>query len=352
MHETTFVLVFLSVMMFVLFIVMVWIRRELLDIRGASKAPPELDISGIDRLEASSRQLNDRLNTLRLDLQREMNASRERIDAGIQRSTEAVGEVQRDLGHVREAQRQIGSLDATVKELHSVFNAPTVRGGIAELSLYTLLDDVLPGQWERQYSYSSGSRTDAIIRLGDRFVPIDAKFPLETYRAMESCEGDERATKNAGMRADIIRMIDDISAKYVRPEEGSLDMALMYLPSDKLYYSIFIHDETAGGRSSLQDHALRKRVLPVGPGMLFSYLQVISTGLRGMEVEERTKEILLRLDRLSGKFDRFRNEYTKLEDAIETTRKRYDSAGERFRIFGDEVERIVRLKGSEGEFIE
>ena len=160
--------------------------------------------------------------------------------------------------------------------LEQALRPPKARGGFGELLLGNLLRDRLPPDaYELQYTFPGGERVDAVIRV-DRLVPVDAKFPLDNFqRALEAESDDERALAEKAFARDLKGHIETIAAKYVRPEEGTYDFALMYLPSEAVYYEL-----VCGKTGALYSHALERRVFPVSPTTLVAYLQVISLGLR------------------------------------------------------------------------
>ncbi|MBN2510433.1 MAG: DNA recombination protein RmuC [Spirochaetales bacterium] len=183
-------------------------------------------------------------------------------------------------------------LTGELRQLNDLFLKPKLRGGLGERFLYQLLEDALPGKyWQRQYRFSSGAVVDAVIRLGQFLVPVDSKFPKEGTDALlhnPALKDQLQATK------DIRRHIDTIREKYICPQEGTLQFALMYLPSEGLYHSLFIEEPL-----TLFDYALKSRVIPVSPGSLFIYLQTVSYGLRGLTLHEKGEAILKTLSQLS-----------------------------------------------------
>ena len=180
---------------------------------------------------------------------------------------------------------QLDFLAGELRSLHEIFLKPKTRGGLGERLLYRILEDSIPGKyWERQYRFSTGAIADAVVRLGKYIIPVDSKFPREgAGKLMEQPElkAQAQATK------EIRKHIDTIREKYIRPDEGTLQFALMYLPSEGMYYSLFLEEPSA-----LFDYALKARVIPVGPGTFFTYLQTIAYGLQGFAVSERGDDIL------------------------------------------------------------
>jgi len=258
----------------------------------------------------------------------------ERLDHAAQ----VVGHVQRSLGGLEEANRKIYEVGKDIASLQEILRAPKLRGGLGEYFLEELLGQILPAQhFSTQYGFRSGEKVDAVVKLGASLVPVDAKFPLENFKRMLEATGDEernRAKRQFG--ADVKRHIDAIAAKYILPDEGTYDFALMYIPAENIYYETIIKDDSPDGKS-LSHYALAKHVIPVSPNSLYAYLQAIVLGLKGMKVEDRAKEILQYLGRLQGEFAKFRDEFSLLGKHLGHAQSSYQSAERRLEQFGQRL---------------
>ncbi len=237
-------------------------------------------------------------------LQEQVEALREHVGKRLDRTADVVGSVQRSLGTLEEANRRIFEVGKDLASLQQILRGPKARGGLGELLLEDLLRELLPAEHVRtQHAFRSGERVDAAISLGGRLVSIDAKFPLENFRRLlDASDDDLRLRTRKAFVADVKRHIDAIARKYIVPDEGTYDFALMYIPAENVFYETIVRE--AGDGSDLSDYALRQRVIPVSPGSFFAYLQVIVLGLRGLRVEERAQEILVQLTRLQDEFGR------------------------------------------------
>src|SRR5438093_1228649 len=224
-------------------------------------------------------QMNDRLRESLEVVQCSQAAVGERLD----NTSRVVGEVQKGLGELREAASKVYEVGRDVASLHDILRAPKLRGGLGEFLLGDLLAQVLPSaHFTLQHAFRSGERVDAVVRLGDGLVPVDAKFPLEDFRRMlEAADGDERARARKAFAARVRKHVDDIAAKYIRPDEGTFDFALMYIPAENVYYETIIRDEERGGERELTACALERKVIPVSPSSFYAYLPPIVLGLRG-----------------------------------------------------------------------
>lgn len=230
----------------------------------------------------------------------------ERLD----NTAQVVGAVHRSLGSLEEANRKIYEIGKDISSLQQILQAPKLRGGLGELLLEDLLAQILPADhFAVQHTFRSGQKVDAIIKLGSGVVPVDAKFPLENFRRLLDAQSDDERTRvRRAFVTDVKHHIDAVASKYILPDEGTFDFALMYIPAENVYYEIVVKDD-AMGDTDISAYALARRVIPVSPGSFYAYLQAIVLGLRGLRIEERSHEILQQLARLRGDFDRFRDDF-------------------------------------------
>ncbi|MBI4247461.1 MAG: DNA recombination protein RmuC, partial [Candidatus Rokubacteria bacterium] len=206
-----------------------------------------------------------------------------------------------------------------------------------------MLAQMLPREhYVLQHGFKSGERVDAAIRLGDRLVPIDAKFPDEAFRRLmaEPEEERRRPLRKAFGRAVKVR-VDEIAKKYILPDEGTYDFALMYVPAENVYYEIIIKDDDVDD-DSVATYALSRRVVPVSPNSLYAYLRVIILGLRGLRIEANAREIQNDLIRLAGDFEKVREHIAKLGGHLGNAHKQFQEAERDLGRFGDKLEAIER----------
>jgi DNA recombination protein RmuC len=193
---------------------------------------------------------------------------------------------------------QLERISSRIDELHSMFMLPHVRGGIGETLLEELLRNWLPAEaFSLQHSFRGGGRADAVIKMGPYLVAVDAKFPLQTIRQtledapeaeQQAKQGESRSPGrpvSGAVRRTFLGHARDIAEKYIRPEEGTLQFAIMYVPSERIYYRCFVED------ASLAGELLQMHVVPTGPSALFLYLQTVAYGLRGFSMPGRAKEL-------------------------------------------------------------
>jgi DNA recombination protein RmuC len=302
------------------------------------------------QVAALTAQMNERLRENGEVAQRSQVALGARLDHAAQ----VVGEVQRGLGELREAAARVYEVGRDVAGLHDILRAPKLRGGLGELWLADLLAQVLPLEhFTLQHTFRSGERVDAVVRLGGALVPIDAKFPLEDFRRLlQATDNDDRQRSRRAFVARVKKHVDDIAAKYILPDEGTYDFALMYVPAENVYYETIVRDEEFGGERSLASHALERKVIPVSPNCFYAYLQAIVLGLRGLRIEDHAREVLGQLARLGGDLGRFRDDFRVLGKHLTNAAQTHAAADRRLDRLagklagiagGEEPERPVEL---------
>lgn len=263
------------------------------------RTPPEL-IEVIKMLKDSSRE--DR-KVLLDSLQKNTQSLNARLDSAAQ----VISQVQKNIGEFSEIGRGI-------KELQEFLQSPKIRGSVGEQVLREILKQFLPKQsFNLQYTFRNGSKVDAAIRTSAGLIPIDAKFPMESFRKMLAAgnERDKKSLEKEFERA-VKNHITSISQKYILTEEGTIDYALMYVPSEAVYYEIVNNPE-------LFDFAEKKRVLPVSPTTFYAYIKAILMGFEGQKIEAKAKEILLSLKAVQ-------KDYARVEENLRVLNRHIDNA--------------------------
>jgi DNA recombination protein RmuC len=204
-----------------------------------------------------------------------------------------------------------------------------------------------------QHRFRNGHIVDAVICTSDRLTPVDSKFPLENFRKMTGSAGeDERNSFRRIFLNDVKKHIDAIAAKYILPDEGTFPFALMYIPAENIYYEIIIRQDGPSTTADLYSYALERRVVPVSPNTLYSYLQVIALGLRGLRIEEHAREIVNTLNHLQGDLSRLREVFDTLGVHLDNAHKKFEDAGKRLSGFEARFEAIAEhpAAGTEQNF--
>jgi DNA recombination protein RmuC len=279
-----------------------------------------------------SSQVNERLNQMNQSLQE----ANKIISQNLGNTTSAFGNVKEQLGKLEETNKQIIAISRDISSLQELLRAPKFRGAMGESLLENLLSQVLPkDHYQTQYRFKNGDAVDAIIKLGERLVPVDAKFSLENFQRMiESTDEPIKESFRKKFIQDIKNRINEISAKYILPDENTYDFALMYIPAENVYYEVIIKED-------IFSYSMLKKVIPVSPNTFYAYLQVICLGLKGLKVEENAKLILKSLSSLSIETDKFKEDFNTLGSHLVNANTKYSDAAKRLEKIS---ERLINIQ--------
>ncbi len=279
---------------------------------------------------------------LRGELQRTLATTEERVGAQTTSTHRALTDLARQLGELSERSQRIGDLAREVGSLHDLLRVPQPRGGFGELMLERLLADSLPGEaFALQHPFRDGTRVDAIVRSGGRIVPIDAKFPLEPFQALLAAQtDDERRSRRRAFLQTVKRHVDAVS-RYVRPDEGTADIALLYVPAEQVFYAAFIQIEEA---EDMREYCAQRHVIPASPNTLLAYLQLVALGLRGLAIEQRSRELHEQIRRAALDLERFRELYDQLGKHVENASKKFTESLRALDRATDAVETLGRTQ--------
>lgn len=263
-------------------------------------------------------------------------------------SAKIVDEVSKRLTKLDETNRRVVDVADELKTLQNVLQNPKQRGVFGEFYLESVLDNVLPPKnFQTQYRFNSGVIADAVIFLDrNKILPIDSKFSLENYnRMVQSEDKTERERLLNLVKQDLKSRIDETS-KYILPEEGTMDFAFMFIPSESLYYDLLINNVGNGGSSrDLIEYAFRdKRVIIVSPTSFMAYLQTVLQGLRSLQIEEQAKDIQIRVGKLGDHIRKFDDLMNKMGKSLSTTVNHYNNS---YKELGKIDKDVVKISGGQ-----
>jgi DNA recombination protein RmuC len=291
-----------------------------------------------EQLRVINEQVNQQLQLVNQQLQNSSGQIGQRLDT----AAKVIGEVKENIGKLSKASDQIFEVGKNIASLQEILRPPKLRGGLGEQFLGELLSQILPPEFfTLQYAFLSGERVDAVVKLGERLVPIDSKFPLDNFRRLIECKTDEdRKVSQKLFNRDVKKHIDDIAGKYIVPQEGTYDFALLYIPAENVYYETITKDDSFGEEKGILSYALNKRVIPVSPNSFYAYLQVIVLGLKGLKIEEHAREIQSLLAGLGKDLKDFQDDFRLVGKHITDARNRFDEARSRLEKFTFRLEQI------------
>jgi DNA recombination protein RmuC len=290
-----------------------------------------------DELTTLRSESADQLALRNAEVDRRLEAMTATMDRRLETATKTSSAIHHQLGQLGQANAEILARANELKKLEQALRPPKARGGFGELLLGNLLRDRLPPDaYSLQYGFKTGERVDAVIRV-ERLVPVDAKFPLDNFERLADAETDgDRALHEKAFARDLKNHVDAIAQKYIRPDEGTYDFALMYLPSEGVYYEL-----VCGKTGALLQYAHEKRVFPVSPTTFTSQLQVIVLGLKGMQIEQRAHEVMAYVAQLQGDFGRFRDDFQVVGKHLGNAQSKFAEAEKRLDRFDTKLDRAA-----------
>jgi len=288
------------------------------------------------QLEALKSAQDDTKEKLAQSLQ----SGQDTISRSLQSSQQVLSQLNNQIGRLEGTNKQMLQMGTDVRRLQDILASPKMRGQIGEWSLENLLSNILPrDRYELQYTFKDGGKVDALIKLADYSVPVDSKFPLPSFEAMLKAETDEdRARVRKQFQNDVIKHVDKIAADYVRPAEGTVDFALMYVPAENVYYETIV--KYPNDTKDILKHSLDKKVIPVSPNLLYAYLMTVVMGLHGLAIEKQAAEIRQNLKRLNADFAEFLSHWDVLGTHIRNAYGKYDEGQRKLDRFGMQLTQI------------
>jgi len=252
---------------------------------------------------------------------------REAVRTQFSESAKIIRDVTERLTKLDETNRQVMGFADQLQSLQDILQNPKRRGVLGEYYLETVLKNVLPpSAFKLQFSFSDGLIVDAVILIQEKVIPIDSKFSLENYnRLVEERDPVERERLEKTFKGDLKNRIDE-TARYVRPGEGTLNFALMFVPSEAIYYDLIINKVGAVkvNTEELIQYAARKRVYIVSPNTFYAFLQIIIQGLKQFEIEKNTQKMLGEIEKLGKHLSAYEEFYRKLGSSLKTTVSHYN----------------------------
>jgi len=296
----------------------------------------------ISQLTQQQDAINTQLRGITAQVNRQLQSSSGEISKRLDNAARVIGDVQKNIGELSEASRRIFEVGKDIATLQEILQPPKLRGGLGEQFLGELLSQILPAEFfTLQYQFSSGERVDAAVRLGERLVPIDSKFPLDNFKRIIECKTEEeRKAYQKTFYRDVKKHIDDIASKYILPQEGTYDFALLYIPAENVYYETITKDEAFGEEKGIFNYALKKKVIPVSPNSFFAYLQVIVFGLRGLKIEKDAQRILDSLAGLNKELEGFQGDFQLIGRHMSNAMSKFEDARRRLDKFNLKLEQI------------
>ncbi len=271
-------------------------------------------------------------------------------------SSRLIKEITQEVTSVKEIGRQTQGFAEQLQSLQDLLKNPKQRGILGEYYLETVLKNVLPpGMYQIQYPFKNGEIVDAAVFVNDKIVPIDSKFSLDNYNRFVSTQvgSPERVTAEKAFVNDLKMRIAE-TAKYIRPEENTMDFAFMFIPSEGIYYDLLTNQVGAGEEENLIQRASSKyKVIIVSPTSFLAYLQTVMQGLKALQIEKKAVEIQQRVGELGKHVASYEQFYKKLGVSLGTSVSHYNAGYKELGKIDKDVYRIAESKiGIEPELLD
>ena len=305
-------------------------------------------------LQKEMRETTKIIDNKLLEQHRDMNAS---VKHQFGESQKLISEITKEITEVKEGNKQVFSMTEQLANLEKVLTHQKQRGNLGEASLELILSNMLaPGQYEMQYRFKTAEVVDAVIHTKDGIIPIDAKYSLDNYqRLMNAVTEDDVAYFQNEFKKDIQKRIDETS-KYIKPEEGTLPFAFMFIPAEGIYYDLLVNQTSKGATNTqnLIEYAYNKRkVIIVSPTTFYAYLQSVLFGFKAFKIEESAKHIQGRVEELGRHIAVYEDYMKKLGNSMSTSVNHYNNAYKELKKIDKDVTKITGIAGAiEPELLE
>jgi len=302
-----------------------------------------LDLIVKNHLEGFRNEINESM----LSSKKEMTDARSDLNRQATDTLKFLVQMQSTMERVIYQQEEANRLGQSLKD---VLTMPKLRGNYGEIVLEDLLEKMLPlGMWQRQYTISTGYVVDAIIKYKDMLVPIDAKFPRDNYlKYLESEQKQDKEHYWKLFERDLINQIKE-TARYVQVEHGTGDFALMFIPSEAIYYETIADKNFYGQPSKISETLERHKVIAVSPRSFYAFLQVVLTGMRNLEVLNHAREVQSKLAKLEKKYAHFYSNYEKIGQELNKAVEAYKVGDKHISVYKKELDDVISIKHMEKE---
>ena len=325
-------------------------------------ARQEMQASLAAQSQAVSAQMSQQINHLAQAVTQQLGQVRQDLQSGVastaqlatdtqrnvslqlKSSTDAIQQMTQKIGEIQQWGQDLSKATST---LESILGGAKTRGTLGEAALDRLLSDALPQSlYSTQYRFTStGAIVDAVLHSGDRLVPIDSKFPLEAYRRMLDA-GDEGDDARRDFSTAVRKHADSIAEKYILPAEHTLEYALMFVPSEGVYYELLMTSDPKHG--PLDEYCRNKRVFPVSPNTLYAFLSAICVTMQGQRMEENARHLMAGMAAVSKHIEAFEDVYERLGTHLRNAQRSYEDAENRFNKVSNSMAQISQGTLPEG----
>jgi DNA recombination protein RmuC len=291
-------------------------------------------------IQSVNETVNKTLNETQQNINTRLFQSTSDVNKRLDNAAKVIGDVQKNLGEMSEIGRGM-------RDLQEFLQSPKLRGNIGEQVLKQLLGQMLPkSSFHLQYAFKSGSIVDAAIVTEAGIIPIDSKFPMDNFRRMMAEEnGKEKASATREFEREVKKHIDDVSKKYILTHEGTIDYALMYVPSESVYYEIV-------NSPTLFEHASKKAVLPVSPVTFYAYLRSIMMSFEGQKISAKAREVLSSIRAVAKEHEKLGDDLGTLSKHIQNSYNMMNNVNSGYMKLGQQISSTKNISVEEKKMVE
>ncbi len=335
MSDFTFILIIFLIVLVAIVFSIVYIKKESQKLRGGEK-------------DSAFGLIKQDLKEIRDEIKESREKNMESLEGQLKESSKIVQDVTSRLTELDNTNKQVMGFAEQLQSLENILKNPKQRGILGEYYLEELLKNVFsPSQYQLQYKFSDGEIVDAVIFIKDKIIPIDSKFSLENYnRIIKEKDPVRREGLEKSFKQDLKNRIDE-TAKYIKPQENTLDFALMFIPAEAIYYDLLVNNIGAiksNTRDLIEYATKNKHVHIVSPNTFYAYLQTILQGLRAFQIEDSAVKIREGVERLGRHLAGFDEYMKKLGGHLTTTCNGYNIA---YRELGKIDKDVVKITNGE-----
>jgi len=288
------------------------------------------------------------MNELTRTVDAKLGDSAKQVNESMRHQSSQAAEIIRDvtekLTRLDETNKQVMSFTEQLEELQDILKNPKQRGILGEYYLEALLRNILPaGAYEMQYTFPDGAIVDAAVFVKDKVIPVDSKFSLENYNRLAAEKDPLRKAEYEKVFVNDLKMRITETAKYIQPENGTMDFAFMFIPHEAIYYDLLVNSVGAiddNTENLVQRAASKYKVIIVSPTSFLAYLQTVLQGLRALQIEETAKDIVKRVGELGKHLKAYEDYHSKLGASLGTAVNHYNASGKEFKKLDKDVMRI------------
>ena len=328
------------------------LKNQLNELKTKQLESQNVSFAGQQKLLMDTqKQLGNQLEQMMGMMGQNLNSAQSNITRQLENSNRVIGDIHTKLGALEKTAKNMEDIGKDISSLQNILQAPKLRGNLGEFFLEDLLRQILPSaNYQMKYSFRNNTQVDAIIKLGGNIVPVDSKFPLESFqRYIDADNEEQKKSFKKEFINSVKKRIDEISGKYINTAEGTFDFAIMYIPAENVYYEAIINDSLTNKEYEIFNYSMTRHVIPVSPNSFYAYLQALAYGLQGLKIEQEAKTIRGEILQVQDKFRKFYEEYISVGKHLNNALGKYNDSEKKAEKLNDQVN---RLTGQKTELIE